>query len=152
LHAALILTRLSQLEEDEVIDDDQADWQFVSIEDQRIGIKTSTLEEKRAACEMLCIYARQLGPMFAPYVAEILPISLKLLKFYFEDGVRFYSAALMPFLIGALKDDPTRGPAVALQTWMQTIANPLMEVGRVVALLGEFFLHKTIRRAFVLIF
>ena len=103
------------------MDDDANNWQYISIEDQRMGIKTSTLEDKRTAAEMLCIYARQLEGAFAPYVQQVclmelaytspccswvavsfifcdgvpsdalfllqvLPISIKLFKFYFEDG------------------------------------------------------------------
>ncbi len=39
---------------------------------QKLGIKTSALEEKRTACEMLCIYARQLEGEFAPFVEKVM--------------------------------------------------------------------------------
>ena len=191
-----------------------------------MGIKTSTLEDKRTAAEMLCIYARQLEGAFAPYVQQVclmelaytspccswvavsfifcdgvpsdalfllqvLPISIKLFKFYFEDGrslrifmhslslslslsiyiyiymfiffmvgspvlllsnfysffnyfslillcrvshslfcpgVRKYSTALMPYLIGALADSASFGKPAAVSVWLSTIANPLLEV------------------------
>eukprot|EP00047_Mylnosiga_fluctuans_P003070 m.227329 g.227329 ORF g.227329 m.227329 type:complete len:1114 (+) comp11571_c0_seq1:98-3439(+) len=130
LRSVKIKPDIITLEEDEDIDDENRDdWQLMSIDDQKLGIKTSALEEKRTACEMLCIYARQLQGSFAPFVQQVLPISLGLLKFYFEDGVRMYSAALMPYMLRAVQDceAPGYGPAAAQAVWLQQIANPLME-------------------------
>eukprot|EP00053_Salpingoeca_punica_P016388 m.154222 g.154222 ORF g.154222 m.154222 type:complete len:1113 (+) comp16954_c0_seq1:146-3484(+) len=93
------------------------EYQFIAIDDQRIGIKTSSLEEKKTACEMLCIYARELGPGFAVYVDKIWPVSVKLLTFYIDEGVRMYSAMVLPHLLEAVKSNPAYGSAVALQLW-----------------------------------
>lgn len=74
-------------------------WEFVGINGQQIGIKTSVLEEKHTAIEMLLNYARDLGAGFLPYVGQVLEIALPLLKFYFHDGVRHAAAALLPLLL-----------------------------------------------------
>ncbi|KAI9339498.1 armadillo-type protein [Pilaira anomala] len=79
-------------------------WEFVGINGQQIGIKTSVLEEKHTAVEMLVSYARDLGAGFLPYVPEVLEIALPLLKFYFHDGVRHAAAALIPVLLKDAKD------------------------------------------------
>lgn len=79
-------------------------WEFVGINGQQIGIKTSVLEEKHTAIEMLVSYARDLGAGFLPYVAQVLEIALPLLKFYFHDGVRHASATLLPLLLRDAKE------------------------------------------------
>ncbi|KAI9481685.1 MAG: armadillo-type protein [Benjaminiella poitrasii] len=79
-------------------------WEFVGINGQQIGIKTSVLEEKHTAIEMLVSYARDLGAGFLPYVGPVLEIALPLLKFYFHDGVRHAAAALIPVLLKDAKD------------------------------------------------
>ena len=81
--------------------EDAENWEFVNLDDERIGIKTSTLEEKSTACEMLCVYAKEMRGGFAPYLQEVgVPyrfensgsrlqvseIAQRHLKFYFDDG------------------------------------------------------------------
>jgi hypothetical protein len=79
-------------------------WEFVGINGQQIGIKTSVLEEKYTAVEMLVSYARDLGAGFLPYVGQVLEIALPLLKFYFHEGVRLAAATLIPLLLKDAKD------------------------------------------------
>ncbi|KAG0269851.1 hypothetical protein BGZ95_001880, partial [Linnemannia exigua] len=74
-------------------------WEFVGVDGQQIGIKTTVLEEKCTAVEMLICYARELGPGFRPYIEKVRDIVLPLLKFYFHDGVRHAAAATLPQLI-----------------------------------------------------
>ncbi|CAG8482986.1 1549_t:CDS:10, partial [Ambispora gerdemannii] len=78
-------------------------WEFVGVEGQQIGIKTTVLEEKCTAVEMLICYARELGAAFQPYVDNVLEIVLPLLKFYFHDGVRHAAAATIPHLLSSAK-------------------------------------------------
>ncbi|KAF9103746.1 hypothetical protein BGX27_010397 [Mortierella sp. AM989] len=75
------------------------DWEFVGVNGQQIGIKTTVLEEKCTAVEMLICYARELGSGFRPYIEKVRDIVLPLLKFYFHDGVRHAAAATLPQLI-----------------------------------------------------
>ena len=62
----------SQLDADQTQDDldDPDNWQVLAIDDERIGIKTSTLEEKRTGSEMLTVFAKELRGGFAPYLQE----------------------------------------------------------------------------------
>lgn len=54
---------------------DQDDWQFVPVgEQQNFGIRTTFLEDKATACQMLVCYARELKHAFAPYVEEVCKI------------------------------------------------------------------------------
>lgn len=78
-------------------------WEFANIGGQQVGIKTTTLEEKCAAMELLGSYARDLGAAFVPYAAESLEVAVPLLKFYFHEGVRGAAAAAIPAILQTLK-------------------------------------------------
>ena len=39
-----------------------------------------------------------------------------------------YSAAVLPYLLRALQDNPAFGQQAAVALWLSSIANPLMEV------------------------
>ncbi|KAF9578472.1 hypothetical protein BGW38_005703, partial [Lunasporangiospora selenospora] len=78
-------------------------WEFVGVDGQQIGIKTTVLEEKCTAVEMLICYARELGAGFRPYIEQVRDIVVPLLKFYFHDGVRHAAAATLPQLISCAK-------------------------------------------------
>ncbi|KAF9289191.1 hypothetical protein BGZ68_009889 [Mortierella alpina] len=74
-------------------------WEFVGVDGQQFGIRTTVLEEKCTAIEMLNCYARELGPGFRPYLEKVRDVALPLLKFYFHDGVRHAAATTLPQLI-----------------------------------------------------
>ncbi|KAJ2557738.1 importin subunit beta-3 [Coemansia sp. RSA 1933] len=78
-------------------------WEFSSIGGQQIGIKTTTLEEKCSAVELVVSYARDLGVAFLPYAAEVLEILVPLFKFYYHEGVRSAAAAAVPPVMQAIK-------------------------------------------------
>eukprot|EP00842_Homolaphlyctis_polyrhiza_P004970 jgi/Hompol1/5474/HPOL_001964-RA len=73
-------------------------YEMIDLHGQRIGIKTSILDEKCTAIEMLLCYAKELGPLFHQYVKDTMTMVLPLLGFYFHDGVRFAAAAVIPLL------------------------------------------------------
>lgn len=60
----------------------------ITLGDKRIGIKTSVLEEKATACNMLCCYADELKEGFYPWIDQVAPTLVPLLKFYFHEEVR----------------------------------------------------------------
>ncbi|KAK1638101.1 armadillo-type protein [Colletotrichum phormii] len=92
-------------------DDDQVEqiqqedgWELVPLKGKMIGIRTSTMEDKNMAIELLVVYAQVLEGSFAPYVAEIMEkIALPGLAFFFHDPVRFISAKLVPQLLSSYK-------------------------------------------------
>ncbi|KAF9585152.1 hypothetical protein BGW38_003684, partial [Lunasporangiospora selenospora] len=99
-------------------------WEFVGVDGQQIGIKTTVLEEKCTALEMLICYARELGPGFRPYLERVRDLALPLLKFYFHDGVRHASAALLPQLISCAKQAEL-DPEYQINFWHQISARIL---------------------------
>jgi len=76
-------------------------WEFIPIGDKRIGINTSTLEEKSTACNMLYCYASDLKEGFFPYVDEVTKLLVPLMKFYYHDGVRQAATTTMPHLLSS---------------------------------------------------
>ncbi|KIV94635.1 hypothetical protein, variant [Exophiala mesophila] len=79
-------------------------WELVPLKGKVIGIKTSTLEDKNTAIELITIYAQILEADFEPYVADITErIALPGLAFFFHDPVRVASAKLIPQLLSSIK-------------------------------------------------
>ncbi|KAG9777003.1 ARM repeat-containing protein, partial [Aureobasidium melanogenum] len=89
--------------EDDILDQEDG-WELVPLKGKVIGIKTSTLEDKNTAIELITIYAQILEADFAPYVADIAErIALPGLAFFFHDPVRVASAKLIPQLLNSYK-------------------------------------------------
>ncbi|KUJ10726.1 ARM repeat-containing protein [Mollisia scopiformis] len=79
-------------------------WELVPLKGKVIGIKTSTLDDKHMAIELLVVYAQVLEGAFAPYVAEVMEkIALPGLAFFFHDPVRVVSAKCVPQLLNSYK-------------------------------------------------
>lgn len=92
-------------DEDEVAQIEQEDgWELVPLKGKFIGIKTSTLDDKHMAIELLVIYAQHLGASFEQYVDDVLEnIALPGLAFFFHDPVRVASAKCVPQLLNCYK-------------------------------------------------
>ena len=79
-------------------------WEMVPLKGKVIGIKTSILEDKHMAIELIVIYAQQLEAAFDPYVMNIMEkVSLGGLAFFLNDPVRVASAKSVPVLLNATK-------------------------------------------------
>ena len=75
-------------------------WDLVPIKGKVIGIKTSLLEDKHMAIELIVVYAQHLEAAFEPYVADIMQnVALPGLAFFFHDPVRVASARSVPALL-----------------------------------------------------
>lgn len=94
------------LDDDEQIANVQQEegWELVPLKGKVIGIKTSILEDKHMAIELIVIYAQQLKQAFEPYVLEIMEkVALPGLAFFFHDPVRVTSAKSVPMLLSSYK-------------------------------------------------
>lgn len=79
-------------------------WELVPLRGKTIGIRTSTMDDKNMAIELLVVYAQVLEGAFAPYVAEIMEkVAIPGLAFFFHDPVRYVSAKLVPNLLSCYK-------------------------------------------------
>jgi hypothetical protein len=52
----------------------------ITLGDKRIGIRTSLLEEKATACNMLCCYADELKEGFFPWIDQVISLFQPLLS------------------------------------------------------------------------
>ncbi|KAL1215898.1 Transportin-1 [Cardamine amara subsp. amara] len=94
---------ISSTDSDADIDDEDDSIETITLGDKRIGIKTSVLEEKATACNMLCCYADELKEGFFPWIDQVAPILVPLLKFYFHEEVRKAAVSGMPELLRSAK-------------------------------------------------
>jgi hypothetical protein len=79
-------------------------WELVPLKGKMIGIRTSIMDDKHMAIELLVVYAQVLEGAFAPYVANIMEkVALPGLAFFFHDPVRYISAKLIPHLLSSYK-------------------------------------------------
>ncbi|OJJ47503.1 hypothetical protein ASPZODRAFT_150998 [Penicilliopsis zonata CBS 506.65] len=94
------------LDDEDQIDQVEQDegWELVPLKGKIIGIKTSALEDKNTAIELITIYAQILEAAFEPYVLETMEkIAVPGLAFFFHDPVRVSSAKLIPQLLNSYK-------------------------------------------------
>ncbi|KAE8678828.1 Detected protein of confused Function [Hibiscus syriacus] len=82
---------------------DDESMETIILGDKRIVIKTSVLEEKATACNMLCCYADELKEGFFPWIDQVAPTLVPLLKFYFHEEVRKAAVSAMPELLCSAK-------------------------------------------------
>lgn len=92
------------------VSDDES-IETITLGDKRIGIKTSVLEEKATACNMLCCYADELKEGFYPWIDQVAPTLVPLLKFYFHEEVRKAAVSAMPELLRSAKLAIDKGQA-----------------------------------------
>lgn len=116
-------------------DEDSDSVETITVGDKKIGIRTSVLEEKATACNMLCCYADELKEGFFPWIDQVAPIMVPLLKFYFHEEVRKAAVTAMPDLLRAGKLAVEKGVAGGRdQSYVKQLADylvpPLVEALR----------------------
>ncbi|CAH8670565.1 unnamed protein product [Schistosoma margrebowiei] len=116
LRSACVKPEICILDNDEADDvESDVDWQVVKLgEDRNYAIRTSGLEDKATACQMLVCYAREMKESFAPYCQQVLDIMVPLLDFYFNDEVRSAAAECLPFLLSSMK---VKQPELVKAAW-----------------------------------
>nr|XP_012462095.1 unnamed protein product [Gossypium raimondii] len=97
--------------DNDIEDSDDESMETITLGDKRIGIKTSVLEEKATACNMLCCYADELKEGFFPWIDQVAPTLVPLLKFYFHEEVRKAAVSAMPELLRSAKLAMEKGMA-----------------------------------------
>jgi hypothetical protein len=89
--------------EDGADDDEDEDVEVITVADKRIAIRTTVLEEKATACNMLCCYVDELKEGFLPYLQPVAETMVPLLDFYFHEDVRKAAVASLPDILRAGK-------------------------------------------------
>jgi hypothetical protein len=70
---------------------------------RRIAVHTARVQEKIAACEMICQFANELKDAFGPFVSKSAEILIPLCSFRFHPMVRAAALASVPALFNAAK-------------------------------------------------
>ncbi|KAI9757641.1 MAG: hypothetical protein M4579_003366 [Chaenotheca gracillima] len=97
-------------------------WELVPLRGKVIGIKTTTLEDKHMAIELIVVYAQVLEAGFEPYVADIMEkIALPGLAFFFHDPVRVAAAKCVPQLLNAYKKAHGETSPQLASLWEKTV-------------------------------
>ncbi|WEW55410.1 importin subunit beta-3 [Emydomyces testavorans] len=97
-------------------------WDLLPLKDKVIGIRTSILEDKNVAIELITIYAQVLEAAFEPYVVEPMEnIAIPGLAFFFHDPVRVSCAKLIPHLLNSYKKAHGEHSPEFYQLWSKTI-------------------------------
>ncbi|GHP09304.1 hypothetical protein PPROV_000804100 [Pycnococcus provasolii] len=114
-------------------DEDEEGIELFDLGDKRVSIRTSVLEEKATACNMLCCYADELKEGFFPYVEDVCTIMIPLLQFYFHEDVRKAAVQCIPELLVCVKKavelKTTPGAdATYLQNFFGLVMDKLLEV------------------------
>ncbi|KAL4781897.1 armadillo-type protein [Aspergillus varians] len=118
------------LDDEDQIDQVEQDegWELVPLKGKIIGIKTSALEDKNTAIELITIYAQILEAAFEPYVLETMEkIAVPGLAFFFHDPVRVSSAKLIPQLLNSYKKAHGVQSAGFAGMWVK-VAEKIIEV------------------------
>jgi hypothetical protein len=121
---------LALLDDDEEIErlNQEEGWELVPVKGKTIGIKTSVMDDKHMATELLVVYAQVLEGDFAPYAGEIMEkIAIPGLIFLFHDPVRVISAKLVPQLLNCCKKAYGISSPQIATLWTAT-ADKLLEV------------------------
>eukprot|EP00918_Siedleckia_nematoides_P062669 GHVU01136615.1.p2 GENE.GHVU01136615.1~~GHVU01136615.1.p2 ORF type:complete len:153 (+),score=13.16 GHVU01136615.1:294-752(+) len=73
-------------------DDEHAEaregWETLDLDGQHVSVRTAALEEKNQAFETLVIHCSTLGSGFAPYLSQVLELTIPGLRFKYHEGVR----------------------------------------------------------------
>ncbi|KAK0611170.1 armadillo-type protein [Immersiella caudata] len=118
------------LDSEEQVEQFQQDdgWELVPLKGKTIGIRTSSMDDKYMAIELLVVYAQVLESDFAPFAAEIMEkIAIPGLAFFFHDPVRVVSAKLVPYLLSSYKKHYGGASNELAGLWTSTV-DKLLEV------------------------
>jgi len=115
------VTVTDNIDDDGAEEEEGEDVQSLIIGGTRITIRTSTLEEKATACNMLVCYIQELKGAFFPYIEEVVGLVAgipdapgtrsvsPLLNFFYHEEVRMAAANALPELVNAAKDAVQKG-------------------------------------------
>lgn len=125
---SLVLTYAIDDEQLATIEQEEG-WELLPVRGKFLGIKTSALDDKYMAIELLVIYAQQLQAHFEPYVHVVLKdIAIPGLRFFFNDAVRVASAKLVPQLLKSVREaHGPQSPQLAA-IWQPTVAKLLEDL------------------------
>ncbi len=100
---------------------DDDDSETFHVGGKLVRLRSSAMEEKATACEMVASYAGVLKDGFLPYVKEITDVVVPMLKFIFSDEVRSGAFQCLPELLDAALTGMKNGAGVTLDFVKQMV-------------------------------
>lgn len=102
---------------------------IIGVGEKRISIRTSTLEEKALACNMLYSYVYELKDGFIRYVEETAKIMVPLLKFAYLEEIRETAGTIMPQLLNCVKlaSEKNRAESTMVKQLLDFIFSTLLD-------------------------
>ena len=114
--------QVTDLEDGPGDDEEDDEVEVIAVGDKRISIRTSVLEEKATACNMLCCYVDELKEGFYDYIQPTVETMVPLLDFYFHEDVRKAAVASLPDILRAGKAAAEKGKTTD-QTYFANLVN-----------------------------
>ena len=120
----------------QLLDDESAEnmarmeegWEIVPVKGKSIGIKTSILEDKHMAIELIIVYAQQLEAAFEPYVMQVIEdVVLRGIGFFLNDPIRVASAKCIPVMLNSMKKAQGERSPQLTKLWATTV-DKILEV------------------------
>nr|OQO21928.1 hypothetical protein B0A51_13028 [Rachicladosporium sp. CCFEE 5018] len=130
------------LEDDDNVAQMEEGWELVPIKGKYIGIKTSTLDDKYMAIELITVYASKLEAGFAQYVPEIMDqVAYSGIAFFFHDPVRVAAAKAIPQLLNSFKAAHGLDSPAYRDLWTKTLEKVLevLETEPAIETLAEMY-------------
>eukprot|EP00698_Gefionella_okellyi_P011181 TRINITY_DN2935_c0_g1_i1.p1 TRINITY_DN2935_c0_g1~~TRINITY_DN2935_c0_g1_i1.p1 ORF type:complete len:1109 (-),score=299.02 TRINITY_DN2935_c0_g1_i1:650-3934(-) len=78
-------------------------WETLVLGDKMVAVRTSALEEKATACNLLCCYISELGAGFYPHIEQAAQLLVPLIKFYISDEVRDAAISSLSDMLNCVK-------------------------------------------------
>jgi hypothetical protein len=79
-------------------------FEVVAVQDKKICIRTSSLEEKANACQLIQRYATELKAGFFEYVVPVTEMMIPMMKFFYHEDIRLAAVSIMPALLTSVKE------------------------------------------------
>lgn len=105
-------------------------WDFRTVANESFACKTSTMEEKSMATNMLFCYANDLKEHFMPYIVDTTNIVIPLLDFYLDGPVRSSAAGVIPKLLECVVAHVKKsgGGSVLTELWLRVFPTLLESI------------------------
>lgn len=99
---------------------EEGNWDIKPVADESVAVRSSELQEKTLACNMIYCYAYDLEEHFMPYVSDAAKILVPLLNFYLDEKTRQAVAGTIPRLLNCVVQHTVKrnaNPAMVGELW-----------------------------------
>ncbi|KAL3379169.1 hypothetical protein AABB24_000067 [Solanum stoloniferum] len=104
--------------------DDDERMPFITLRSLRCGIKTSVIEEKTIACQLLCDYVHDLKEDFHPWIDQATQALVPLLKLRCHEELWVAAISTLPKMLRSAKVAVEKGIAQGLnETYVKQLSN-----------------------------